>query len=62
LLQIEPALTGEPIAHLRQPHRVVGIDERDAGIAPMLDQQRRDDRRNRCSEIGRERIRLPAAL
>jgi hypothetical protein len=37
--EIVPAASAEPVAQLRQAHRVVGVDQREAGLAPVLHEQ-----------------------
>ena len=60
LRKIEPALPREPVAHLHEPHGVVGVDQGAGGIVPMRDQEPGDNRRQREREIRRERKGLRA--
>ena len=44
IVQVEPALPGEPGAHLDQPHGVVGVEQGLRRLPPVLQQQsERDD-------------------
>ena len=43
LVQVIPALAAEPVAQLCKPHRVVGVERRLRGFAPMLREQLQHD-------------------
>jgi hypothetical protein len=55
---IKPALPGEPVAHLYQPHGIVGVVQRVRRLHPISQQQRqRDQEPHQCQK--RRKIRLP---
>src|SRR5204862_2638202 len=43
LVKVVPALAAEPVAQLREPHRVVGVEQGLRGFVPMLRQELQHD-------------------
>jgi hypothetical protein len=53
-MDVVPAVTAEPVAHLHQPHRVVGVEQRAGGFGEILRDQLENDEQPRNPKQERE--------
>ena len=57
LVQVVPALPAKPVMQLREPHRIVGVEQIDRGVGPVLrDELHHDERPGEADEACERRL------